>query len=449
MPDFRVALAGDVMMTRGLGRSPQRSTAELRSVLRSCNVACANFESTSHTFEPDITPSATTGTPMVTPPHLLPDLKWLGLDMLACANNHAFDYGERGIIHTTDHLRDAGFVAAGTGTNRRAARRPAFCERNGRRIALISVTTEFPQMGLAGPQGPDVRGRPGVSGVAITPVFEMDQPTFDTLRRYADQTGWSAQTQRMREFGFYSKSELGNNPNEQINLPGARLARAHANRVSYTVAAPHVAEVQSAIEDARHQADIVVVSLHYHDMDIAAAKGSTRISEVTTPADYVRDLSRQFVDAGADAVFCHGPHIPLGVMVYREKPIFLSLGDFLLQNDSAARLPAESYERFRLRHDAHPSDFFNLRSAGGTKGHASDSAFWTGLLPICHFDDRHITKIDLRVATLGHKAPTIGVRGVPGLAHPEQAAKATHQVLDMSDDQANHLVKLGTTNQLP
>jgi poly-gamma-glutamate synthesis protein (capsule biosynthesis protein) len=52
---------------------------------------------------------------MTTEPHLLEDLKWLGINMVSCANNHAFNFGQEGIHSTIRYLDKAGITHAGTG----------------------------------------------------------------------------------------------------------------------------------------------------------------------------------------------------------------------------------------------------------------------------------------------------------------------------------------------
>ena len=67
-----------------------------------------------------------------------------------------------------------------------------------------------------------------------------------------------------------------------------------------------------------------------------------------------RALARQLVDAGADVVFGHSPHIFRGVEVYRNRPIIYGAGDFI---DDYAVDPAE-------RNDF--SFIFLLETDGGT-----------------------------------------------------------------------------------
>ena len=47
---------------------------------------------------------------MASPPHIAAELKWAGFDMLAHANNHAFDYGAVGILETAEHAEREGLI---------------------------------------------------------------------------------------------------------------------------------------------------------------------------------------------------------------------------------------------------------------------------------------------------------------------------------------------------
>jgi hypothetical protein len=47
------------------------------------------------------------------------------------------------------------------------------------------------------------------------------------------------------------------------------------------------------------------------------------------------DLHRGAIDAGADAVIGHHPHVAQGVEIYKGKPIFYSLGNYLMRTHGA------------------------------------------------------------------------------------------------------------------
>jgi poly-gamma-glutamate capsule biosynthesis protein CapA/YwtB (metallophosphatase superfamily) len=45
------------------------------------------------------------------------------------------------------------------------------------------------------------------------------------------------------------------------------------------------------------------------------------------------------IDAGADVVVGHGPHVDRGIEIYAGKPIVYSLGNFIMQNDQVELMP--------------------------------------------------------------------------------------------------------------
>jgi len=53
--------------------------------------------------------------------------------------------------------------------------------------------------------------------------------------------------------------------------------------------------------------------------------------------DYMTEIARAAVDAGADIVIGHGPHYSLPVEVYRGKPIFYGLGSFSFHTGHGGR----------------------------------------------------------------------------------------------------------------
>ncbi|MCB9798096.1 CapA family protein [Candidatus Nomurabacteria bacterium] len=71
------------------------------------------------------------------------------------------------------------------------------------------------------------------------------------------------------------------------------------------------------IEEAKKRADYVIISIHW-------GEEYKLISNLRQ-----RNLAHAFVDAGADVVIGHHPHVVEEVEVYNGKPIFYSLGNFV------------------------------------------------------------------------------------------------------------------------
>jgi poly-gamma-glutamate capsule biosynthesis protein CapA/YwtB (metallophosphatase superfamily) len=79
---------------------------------------------------------------------------------------------------------------------------------------------------------------------------------------------------------------------------------------------------EHVLEDIRlarslHRADVVIPYLHW-------GRG-----ERTRPTDRQRDLARRMIDAGADVVIGHHPHVTQGVGHHRGRLIVYSLGNFV------------------------------------------------------------------------------------------------------------------------
>lgn len=62
------------------------------------------------------------------------------VDVVSTANNHAWDYGQSAMLETLAHLDRHGIAHAGTGATLGDAKKPAILERNGFRLAILSVT---------------------------------------------------------------------------------------------------------------------------------------------------------------------------------------------------------------------------------------------------------------------------------------------------------------------
>ncbi|BDV41117.1 capsular polysaccharide biosynthesis protein [Geotalea uraniireducens] len=81
---------------------------------------------------------------------------------------------------------------------------------------------------------------------------------------------------------------------------------------------------QEDVRKARAVADYVIVSFHW---------GEERRS---LPKPYQTAAAHRAIDAGADAVIGHHPHVLQGIEIYRGKPILYSLGNFAFGSRSTA-----------------------------------------------------------------------------------------------------------------
>ncbi|MGH7477338.1 MAG: CapA family protein [Longimicrobiales bacterium] len=96
---------------------------------------------------------------------------------------------------------------------------------------------------------------------------------------------------------------------------GGAAAFAQPNRSGVVAMSPLL--IKEDIRRVHDRVDFVVVSFHW----------SIENSQDTHPED--RSFAKDIVDAGADIVLGHHPHVPRGVEVYNGRPIFYSLGNLI------------------------------------------------------------------------------------------------------------------------
>jgi len=219
------------------------------------------------------------GRGFLTPPEALDALTTFGFNLLSLSGNHAFDLRVKGIQNTIREADSRKIVHAGTGNNLAEAAAPAYLHTPKGTIALIASAS-----GLITPGGSATADRPGVNELRIEAGGKENEATADL-------------------------------PGAPANTPNAEDSQ----------------RVLQSIRDARQHADLVVVYQHNH---VFANRSFATIftegmPERLAPNDWLRKWTHAEVDAGADIVVMHGAPLLHGVEIYRGKPIFYDLGNFI------------------------------------------------------------------------------------------------------------------------
>lgn len=219
------------------------------------------------------------GRGFLAPPEALDALKAFGFNLLSLAGNHAFDLKVAGIQNTIREADRRKIVYAGTGNNVAEAVAPGYLRTPKGTIALIASAS-----GLISLEASATANRPGVNELRV---------------------------------------EAGDKENEAAaDLPGAPPNTPNQEDSQ---------RILQSIHYASQHADLVIVYQHNHVF------GNHSFSTIFTegmperlaPNDWLRKWTHAEVDAGADIVVMHGAPLLHGVEIYRGRPIFYDLGNFI------------------------------------------------------------------------------------------------------------------------
>ena len=149
--DFQIMVTGDSIITRSMSVFQEPGFLRLVELLHGGDITVTNAEMLFHNYE-DPPTARPGGTYMRADPKMIVELQSLGVNMVACANNHAYDFGENGMLTNISYLDQYDMPHAGTGRNLSEARSPTYLDTPRGRVALISVTSSGPQAMRAGEQ---------------------------------------------------------------------------------------------------------------------------------------------------------------------------------------------------------------------------------------------------------------------------------------------------------
>lgn len=326
-------------------------------------------------------------------PEVLEDLKAYGFNMTSFCNNHSLDYDIPGLLRTMENVTESGLVHAGCGKNLDQAAAPAYLDLDDGRVALISFTasmnTEFQGVGIAGRQSRRVPGRPGPNQLRIKETLIVTEEQMKMLEEIADQTqvngaltisraeGYTPPaTPGTLDYGKHIHFRVGEKPHKETLCNPADLAR-----------------LGDSIRQARFQSDVVLVSIHAHQLS-----GTSK----EQPAKFLEEFAHHAIDNGADAVIGHGPHLLRPMEVYKGKPIFYSLGDFVMHNENMPYCPEDYYEKYGFNSNDMMHDLLKKRTKNFTVGLMSTPKMMETVLPRWEVDENgNVTKLELLAVELG------------------------------------------------
>jgi poly-gamma-glutamate synthesis protein (capsule biosynthesis protein) len=422
----RIALTGDSIITRRVSTSEDPDTRALIATLQDVDVAFTNLEVVPNDFR-GYPAQESGGSHFATHSWVIDDLVAMGFDLFACAHNHALDYSIEGLLAGIEALNARGVAYAGVGRNLGEARLPAYLDHARGSVGLVACSSSFGRGQQAGTQRPDMHGRPGLNPLRYEVVNEVTAEQLAQLRAIAEALGIERLRQERVNSGFGFAPEEGIFPFMEQSF---RASEQPAVRTS-----PRAADLDAIamwVRDAKARADLVIASIHAHEQGASKEE----------PAEFMSVFARRMIEAGADIVAGHGPHLLRGMEIYQGKPIFYSLGNFIGQNDLVQKLPGDAYERFRVDPTLPYSDVFRARNRNDEGGFAADRRYWESLLPICSFEAEQLVGIELLPVTLGYGRPSRR-RGWPTLATSDDAVSIIERFAALSVPYGTTIERVG------
>lgn len=378
---------GDFFISKRLPENGYKGFDELQKVIASYDVKFCNLETTIHNNEgyPSAFPGGGWG---MSSPECLKDVKRFGFNMLSVANNHTMDYSHKGLEATLRYINQEGLLSCGAGRNLTEASLPRYVECADGRVGFIAVTSSFHDSDAAGYSNDSICGRPGVNPLRHTEIYQITSDLYQELIRIAEATGindtfhWSMKNGYMQE-------------QKDLFLRNLKFRSGSENKkISYPLE-QDMDRVKRSIQESNIQADCTVVSFHSHQM----------MGDDETPDIFIVDFCHQCIDAGADIILGHGSHILRGIEIYKGKPIFYGLGDFVLHNEMPSYLPQDFYEKYNVPKEAHGYVGMGImkRSENGTKGLSANPKAWESIAVGITFENDNIDEIRLYPIRLGYE----------------------------------------------
>ena len=229
-------------------------------------------------------------------------------------------------------------------------------------------------------------------------VFQVNEAHMKALEEIAEVTHINGRINNSKRGGYtVSKPGIFNLGTVEFRL----------SDVEGKTSAPNPYDMERmrlAIEQAKKDAECVVVCFHSHEI-----KGD--LDE--EPDYFIEEFARKCIDWGACAVVGSGTHQIKAIEVYKGRPIFYSIANFIFQGDKSEQLPADYYERYGIDPALSAQEAIYIRSDGGKRGLETEFKNYKGLMPLLELENGEVKKITIKPVELGFYHEDRSVKGLP------------------------------------
>ena len=379
--------------------------AALSKKIKTADVRITNLETTVSHYD-CYASTFSGGTGLTADPALLEDVKRFGFQACGCANNHSMDFSFNGLLSTMRHLDAAGLLRAGIGASLAEASAPATIETPAGKVAYIAQTAVYSgnDSGRAGDSPDGIPPRPGVNGLRHIDESLVTAEQMAYIRALAEETMVNAEDDLDKAFGY------GGVEDPEVFTYGTVKFRVAEKTGKYSRCnEKDMQRTEQGIREALKTHDYVVTSIHSHQFR----------ARLEHEVDYyVEEFAHRCIDAGASAVIGTGNHLLKGIEIYKGKPIFYCLGNFLFHPEYVKRLSADVVDLFGYPQSMTGEEVNRQRLSKATASMESDPIFYLSMIPFWTMEGDKLTEIKLLPVELGIREPK-GLRGFPSPVAPE------------------------------
>jgi len=315
---YVVAATGDLLMQEPIGKMID---PKIQKILRDADTTVGNMEAL--IVDRRNWPTGLNGN--WSPKDTAADIAGLGYDLLTGANNHTWNMGVEGVMSTIKWLDAVGIPLAGVGPNLATARMPIFQQTPKGRVGLIgayTVSDISPNTSIASDKHGNMGGGWGINPLRLTTWNVVTQTQLQQLKGIRDSI-----VARRNEPDVARPIVMPKDMPDRVQIfANNYIAGPKPGEYVYEMNRNDLLGNLRAIRNAKEYGDFAIFTMHVHQNRYAYQA----YSQDHYPNKFLIDFAHQLIDNGADMYVGHGNHTMQGIEVYKGRPIFYNLGNFVV-----------------------------------------------------------------------------------------------------------------------
>ena len=345
-------------------------------------------------------------------PERLDDVLKYGFNCFGFANNHTMDYSFDGLKSTLRELEERKVPVCGAGMSLAEATSHAMVQGDFGKVAVLCISSTCDDAARAGDAHGPIPARPGLNMLRHSETFLVNADHMKALEEIAEVTNINGRINNSKRGGYtLSRPGVFSLGNVDFRLSEEEGKTSAPNKRD-------VERMQRAIEQAKKEADHVIVCFHSHEI-----KGE----DDEEPDFFIEEFARACIDSGASAVVGSGTHQIKAIELYKGRPIFYSIANFIFEAIACENpfTPQDHLEKYGAP-DKTLREVEALRSANFTRGLETEDKNYMGLMPLIEFEGDRLVSIRIKPTELSFYGENPELKGLP---HPADE-KTTKHIFD-------------------